>query len=105
MSNPTRTEKLLWSRLASEVGCIACRIDGRINHQVSIHHIDGRTKNGAHSNVLPLCAEHHQTGGEEAPAIHPWKRRFEAKYGTQAALKAMCDDLLAKADRLIGVAA
>ncbi len=93
--NPTRAEKLLWSRLAN-LGCIACRIDGRINTIVSIHHIDGSTKPGAHSNVLPLCAEHHQTGGEGAPAIHPWKRRFEAKYGTQEALRDMCAGLLAK---------
>jgi hypothetical protein len=92
---PTSSERLYWDRLASEIGCIACRIDGRINHHVSIHHIDGRTKPGAHSNVLPLCAEHHQTGGEDAPSIHPWKRRFEAKYGTQSDLKSMCDDLLA----------
>lgn len=94
--NPNRAEKLMWSRLVSEVGCIACRIDGRINNHVSIHHIDGRTKPGAHSNVIPLCGPHHQTGGENAPAIHPWKRRFEAKYGTQEALKAMCDGLLDK---------
>lgn len=95
--NPTRAEKMYWSRLVSTVGCIACRVEQSIvNTHCSIHHIDGRTKPGAHSNVLPLCAEHHQTGGETAPAIHPWKRRFEAKYGTQGALKAMCDELLTK---------
>lgn len=96
--NPTRSEQLYWSRLVSAVGCIACRIDGITNNHCSIHHIDGRTKSGAHSNVLPLCAEHHQTGGEEAPAIHPWKRRFEAKYGTQAQLKATCDQIINEQD-------
>ena len=45
-------------------------------------------------NVLPLCGEHHQTGGEDAPAIHPWKRRFVAKYGTQEELQAMCNRIL-----------
>lgn len=94
MSNPTRAEKLLWDQLASVVGCIACRIDGIVNHHVSIHHIDGRTKPGAHSRVLPLCDRHHQTGGEEAPAIHPWKRRFEAKYGTQGELMEKCREML-----------
>lgn len=83
MSNPTRAEKLYWSRIASVVGCIACRMDGNINMYVSIHHIDGRTKKGAHMRVLPLCARHHQTGGEDAPSVHPWKSRFEEKYGTQ----------------------
>lgn len=94
MSNPNKSEKLYWSRLVSVVGCIACRIDGITNNHVSIHHIDGRTKPGAHMNVLPLCDRHHQTGGEEAPAVHPWKRRFEAKYGTQEELMAKCDEIL-----------
>ena len=55
MSNPTRAEKYYWGRLVSEVGCVACRIDGRINHYVSIHHVNGRVKPGAHMQVLPLC--------------------------------------------------
>lgn len=97
MSNPNRAEKLFHDLLASVVGCIACRIDGIVNHYVSIHHIDGRTKPGAHMRALPLCAPHHQTGGEDAPAIHPWKRRFEAKYGTQAELLAKCKEMLKRA--------
>ena len=96
MSNPSRAEKLYWTRLVCVVGCIACRIDGRINHHVSIHHSDGRTKPGAHMRVLPLCDRHHQTGGEEAPAIHPWKARFEDKYGKQDDLQAQCDKILSE---------
>ncbi|MFA6271024.1 MAG: Ref family recombination enhancement nuclease [Candidatus Paceibacterota bacterium] len=93
--NPTIAEKKFHDDLAEIVGCIACRLDGQINHYVSIHHIDGRTKPGSHKKVLPLCAPHHQTGGEEAPAIHPWKRRFIAKYGTQEELLATCHAIIA----------
>lgn len=92
--NPTRAEKRYWSRLAGTVGCIACRIDGFINHHVSIHHVYGRTRPDAHRKVLPLCDRHHQTGGIDAPSIHPWKRRFEAKYGTQEELLAKCSRIL-----------
>jgi hypothetical protein len=70
------------------LGCIACRKDGVQNQYVSIHHIDGRSKPGAHSRVLPLCYWHHQSGDQEAPSVHPWKARFEAKYGKQADLLA-----------------
>jgi hypothetical protein len=92
--NPTRSEKLYWSRLASTVGCIACRIDrGIVNTHCSIHHISGRTAKGAHTKVLPLCGPHHQTGGEGV-AIHPFKRQWEAKFGKQMELKAMCDKIL-----------
>ena len=74
--------KELWSRMA-DYGCVACRKDGVYNNYVSIHHIDGRTKKGAHRRVLPLCSGHHQTGCEDAPSIHPWKAKFEQKYGKQ----------------------
>jgi hypothetical protein len=92
--NPSRSEKLYWSRLVSTVGCIACRIEhGIVNTHCSIHHNDGRTKPGAHMNVLPLCGPHHQTGGEGV-AIHPFKRQWERKFGTQVELKATCDQIL-----------
>jgi len=86
-TTPTKDEKALWSRIAA-LGCIACRKDGWRNLEVSIHHIDGRTKPGAHRKVLPLCYQHHQSGNPDAPSVHPWKARFEARYGTQAELLA-----------------
>ena len=93
--NPSAAEKRLHDRMAG-IGCIACRINGDHSPMVSIHHIDGRTKPGAHTKVLPLCAGHHQDGSG-APglvAVHPWKRRFEAKYGRQTDLLAMCMSIL-----------
>lgn len=92
----TPAEKALWSRLAA-LGCIACMKDGRFNPNVSIHHVDGRTKPGCHQLVIPLCGGHHQDGaGEDKTliAVHPWKARFEARYGTQAELVAECRYLI-----------
>ena len=86
MKGKTRTlsEKALQNRIA-QLGCIACLHDGVFNDQVSIHHIDGRTKPNAHTKVLPLCAGHHQDGTGHAGlvAVHPWKTRFEKQYGNQ----------------------
>lgn len=93
---PTAAEKRFHDRLA-QLGCIACYLDGRFNEQVSIHHIDGRTKPGAHMKVLPLCGAHHQEGTGNIPdaiAVHPWKARFEKKYGKQEELLALCHELL-----------
>ena len=89
----TKAEQHHWNAI-SALGCIACLQDGIFNDHVSIHHCDGRTKPGAHMRVLALCGPHHQTGGELAPAIHPFKARFEAKYGTQAELMAKTLELL-----------
>lgn len=88
----TKAEMLFHDRLVNEIGCIACRIDGAPNFHCSIHHIDGRTKPGAHMRVLSLCAGHHQDG-YGAPgliAVHPFKARFEAQYGPQLELLEMC---------------
>lgn len=91
---PTKAEKKYHDDLCRLVGCIACRIDGVFNDYVSVHHCEGRTKPGCEMKVLPLCSEHHQTGGEEAPSIHPWLNKFQAKYGTQEELMLMCQEIL-----------
>jgi hypothetical protein len=90
-------EKVLWDRLATEIGCVACMLDHRRNTYVSIHHTDGRTKPGCHKLVLPLCAPHHQqddTDPLQRIAVHPNKARFEARYGSQAELMAICEQIL-----------
>lgn len=89
----TSAEKLVWSKLA-EMGCIACMKDGFYNPHVSIHHVDGRTKPGCHMLVLPLCGPHHQDDGSGALAVHPWKARFERRYGNQMDLVAECMKLI-----------
>lgn len=94
-STPSKSDRELWDSMAS-LGCIACRKDGIFNSLVSIHHIDGRTKPGAHRKVLPLCAGHHQdgTGAPGLIAVHPWRAIFEARYGRQLDLLDDCLQLL-----------
>lgn len=92
----TAEEKALWSRLAA-LGCCACLKEGVFEPDVSIHHVDGRTKPGCHKLVLPLCASHHQDGTGKNPhylAVHPWKTRFEARFGTQQELMMHCAVLI-----------
>ncbi|WP_274644851.1 Ref family recombination enhancement nuclease [Pseudomonas serbica] len=83
----TPAEKLLHDRIA-QLGCIACRQHGIFNTHISIHHVHGRTKPGAHMQVLALCEGHHVGDGSDTISVHPWKRRFEERYGKQ-------DDLVA----------
>lgn len=92
----TRQEKALWDRLA-ELGCIACLKDGIYNPHVSIHHVDGRTKPGCHTLVLPLCGPHHQEDGSGTLAVHPWKARFEQRYGAQLDLVKQCMTMIGEA--------
>jgi len=94
---PTKSEKAFHDSLCRNVGCIACRIDGVFNDYVSVHHIDGRTKTGAHMKVLPLCGAHHQDMGAGVVAVHPYKARFEEMYGNQYDLLQWAIELLKEA--------
>jgi hypothetical protein len=88
---PTKAQSDYHDQIA-QLGCIACKKDGRFNPVVSIHHVDGRTKPDAHWQVLPLCAGHHQhgTGAPGLTGIHPYKARFELAYGKQETLIRDC---------------
>lgn len=91
----TNNQKQYWNLLCHEVGCIACIKESRYNNYCSIHHIEGRTKKDSHWLVLPLCSGHHQDNGT-AIAVHPYKKRFEQKYGNQYQLIGDCVDILEK---------
>lgn len=96
---PTKAERAFQHDVAG-LGCVACLKDGRVNPRVSIHHIDGRTKPGAHMKVLGLCAQHHQHDDSDPLGrigVHPYKARFEAKYGRQEELLAEIKERLAAA--------
>lgn len=89
---PTAAERKFMNAIAG-LGCIACAKDGITNPWISLHHFAGRTAVNAHMYVLPLCAGHHQDGTGTDPsliAIHPYKARFEERYGTQMELLVEC---------------
>ena len=93
---PTVAERQRMDAIAA-IGCIACKHDGIDNPHVSLHHIDGRTKPGAHLLVLPLCAPHHQqddTDPLQRPSVHGRKATFTARYGTEMELHTKCLELI-----------
>ena len=67
--SPTADEKRLANKIG-DIGCICCLnkkwYTSDMQQQettkfISLHHVDGRTKEWAHAKVLPLCAYHHDT--------------------------------------------
>ena len=81
--NPSALEKILANKIG-DIGCICClnkkwytsdMAEQESTKFVSLHHIEGRTKEWAHAKVLPLCAHHHDTPApshapEELTPIH-----------------------------------
>ncbi len=81
--SPTSKEKEHMAKVR-ELGCIVCRKKGFYYVPSEIHHIEGKTKEGAHFLVLPLCFEHHRRGGDKEPiSRHPYKRKFVEAYGSE----------------------
>lgn len=85
---PTVSEKHYMS-LICELGCIACLLDMAVTTPASPHHRTGKTAPGAHYLTLGLCYPHHQGGVDciEYTSRHPYKARFEERYGTEEELQ------------------
>lgn len=83
---PTKEEKAHMNRVAA-LGCIVCWTLWDIYSPCEIHHIDGKTKPGAHLNVLGLCPCHHRLPGKGYVSRADGKKPFEAAYGTEQELK------------------
>ena len=99
MKGKSRTKKDVdFQNKIASIGCIVCLNKGIENHHVSIQHIDGRTKEGAHRKVLPLCHRHHQLQDNQKPTrwytLHANKAEFELNYGGQYDLLEQCMGLL-----------
>lgn len=73
-----------------EIGCIICLREG-IFTPAKIHHINGCKTQERHAETLGLCYCHHQAD-QEMPvdprytSRHPFKKRFEERYGTEEEL-------------------
>jgi len=87
--NPTKSERQHMRRVA-ELGCIICGAPAAIHHcRTGV----GMSQRGSHHRTLPLCAEHHQTGGFGV-AIHAGQRTWEARYGTEEGLLKKVEEML-----------
>lgn len=84
---PTAEEKRHMNKVA-QLGCIVCWLHKGMYTPACVHHLDGKTKQGAHFNVIPLCPIHHdgRVDDEFATSRHPYKRRFEHRYGAESYL-------------------
>lgn len=85
--SPTKADRE-WMDAISGLGCIVCHLDIGVDTPAEVHHIDGKTKPGAHRRSIPLCYLHHRAGldNEQATSRHPYKRRFEDRYGSEELL-------------------
>ncbi len=93
----TKDEKLHLDRV-QQLGCIVCRLEYKWYSPAEIHHIIDGNKRKGHFYVLPLCPSHHRGGsdgvGGQYVSRHPYKARFEDKYGQESDLLGHVQDRL-----------
>jgi hypothetical protein len=82
------------------LGCIVCLGQG-VDSPAEIHHILSGSRRIGEDSVLGLCQIHHrgQVNTAEAVSRHPWRREFEARYGTEAELLEKTRELCAEPQR------
>jgi hypothetical protein len=87
-----------WMDAITAIGCIACLIDGHPGTPGAVHHLLRGGQRIGHMHTICLCDPgHHQNGAQFGKVSrHPWKARFEAKYGTEEELLAATLALVAK---------
>jgi hypothetical protein len=109
VTNPTKAELRRFTLLARDVGCLACRKDGRANF-ADIHHLVEGGRRRGHSESAPLCPWHHRGIKPDpsksvilneqmfGPSLARSKRAFVERYGTERELVKLADKLLAKVE-------
>lgn len=92
---PTVAEKA-WMDAITDLGCIACLIDGHAGTPAAVHHLLRGGQRIGHLFTIPLCDPGHHQNGQQAGKVsrHPWKTRFEAIYGTEAELLELTQQLV-----------
>lgn len=86
---PTAAERE-WMDWIVAFGCVACRLDGVSPRPTAVHHLLRGGLRIGHLHSIGLCDPGHHQNGAALGLVsrHPWKARFEAKYGTEAELLA-----------------
>lgn len=88
--------ELEWRDAILRIGCIACIVSGHGFRQPVQHHLLSGGRRIGHLSSIGLCDPgHHQYGdGKVIISRHPWRKRFEAAYGTEAELLALTQKLV-----------
>jgi hypothetical protein len=83
---PPTVEESEWMDFVAGYGCVVCWLFHNVKTPCAVHHIIEGGRRRGHFWTIGLCDPgHHQNAPTEIDKIsrHPWKKRFEAKYGTE----------------------
>lgn len=81
-------EESAWIKACIRFGCVACWLEGKQSRPTAYHHIVEGGRRLGHLFGFGLCDPGHHQGGQPLGLVsrHPYKARFEAKYGKETNL-------------------
>ena len=86
-----------WMDDLTTLGCIVCCQQGHPGTPAEIHHVLFAGRRQSDLETIGLCPGHHRTNDEPGKiSRHPWRKRFEAAYGTEAELLQATRTLVSK---------
>jgi len=88
---PPTAEERAWMGFVAQFGCVVCWLQKKVKTPCAVHHIVEGGRRVGHLMTIGLCDPGHHQGAEEGSgkiSRHPWKKRFEAAYGTEYELHA-----------------
>lgn len=91
-----RKAEKAWLDRLSAAGCIVCRREHGAYTPAQIHHLRtgrGTGQRSPHFLAIPLCPDHHQSGGPGV-AYHASPKLFEQMYGSELDLLAATLELV-----------
>lgn len=94
---PTAAESA-WMNAITEIGCIACLMDGHEGTPGAVHHILSGGRRIGHMHTICLCQPGHHMDGAQVGKVsrHPFKARFEEQYGSESDLLDLTQQLVAR---------
>ena len=87
-----------WIDAILQLGCIVCVREKLGDSSAEVHHMLSGGRRMGHMFTLPLCYLHHRSGrdDDQVTSRDQSQRRFEARYGKEAALLIECQGLVSK---------
>lgn len=95
-----------WLDAIVEFGCVACWLDGHPSRPCCPHHLLRGGQRMGHLFTIPLCDPgHHQNAPAGMVCRHPYKARFEQRYGAEQDLLQLVYDEIVRRRAAAGLPA
>lgn len=110
IGSPTKEHQRRF-QLMQHFGCVACYLEGRPGNPADVHHLLSGGRRIGHDASIALCCWHHRgvhsmlsdrhAADIMGPSLAKEPRKFQHRYGHDAVLLKLQNELLAEAEKTV----